>query len=118
MCVCMYLFCLFTPFLSVLFVSHKKNPVLTAFNQQIYDFYKGIIFEKKIHCIVESKFLISVNYSFNQCKRSSCCEHITGVVNIYLYECVSLLAPECAVCVCVFVCVILNQSTSKKPHYV
>ena len=40
--------------------------------------------------------------------------------NIYLYGCVSLLAPECAVCVCVcvcvFLCVISNQSTSKKPH--
>ena len=47
-----------------------------------------------------------------------------GGVNIY--ECVSLLAPECAVClsvcvcVCVFVCVnvcaISNQSTSRKPY--
>ena len=26
---------------------------------------------------------------------NSCCEHITGGVNIYLYECVSVLAPEC-----------------------
>ena len=44
------------------------------------------------------------------------CEHITGDVNIYLYWCVSLLAHECPVClcVCVFVCVISNQSTSKK----
>ena len=33
-----------------------------------------------------------------------------------LYRRVSLLAPECASCVCV--CVISNQSTSKKPHYV
>ena len=35
---------------------------------------------------------------------------------MYLYGCVSLLVPECAVCVCV--CVISNQNTSKKPHYV
>ena len=49
-----------------------------------------------------------------------------GGVNIY--ECVSLLAPECAVClsvcvcvclcvfVCVNVCAISNQSTSRKPY--
>ena len=36
---------------------------------------------------------------------------------MYLYGCVSLLATECAVCVYVFVCVISNQSTCKKPHY-
>ena len=65
---------------------------------------------------MESKFLISVNYSFSVIKIAAG-EHITGGVNIYLYGCVSLLAPECAVCllcvcVCVFVCVILYQSTS------
>ena len=43
---------------------------------------------------------------------------MTRVVNMYLYECASLLAPECVVCICVFVCVISNQSTSKNPHYV
>ena len=48
---------------------------------------------------------------FIQCNIDSCCEHITVGVNIYLYGCVSLLAPEFAVClyvcvcVCVFVCV-------------
>ena len=36
------------------------------------------------------------------------CEHISGGVNIYLYEYVSLLAHEYVVCVCVYV--ILNQS--------
>ena len=41
----------------------------------------------------------------------------------FIYECVSLLAPECDVCLCVcvcgvFVCVTSNQSTSKKTHYV
>ena len=43
---------------------------------------------------------------------------------IFIWMCVSLLAPECVVwpcvcvCLCVLVCVIPNQSTSKKPHYV
>ena len=42
---------------------------------------------------------------FIQCNKNSCCEHITGGVNIYLYGCISLLAPECAVCFCVCMCV-------------
>ena len=54
---------------------------------------------------MESKFLISVNYSFSVIKIAAG-EHITGGVNIYLYGCVSLLAPECAVCLlCVCLCV-------------
>ena len=43
----------------------------------------------------------------------SCCEHITGVVNIYFYGCLTLLASEC---VSFRVCVISNQSTSKKTY--
>ena len=39
-------------------------------------------------------------------------------VNVYLHGCVSLLVPECTVSLCVYVCVISNQSTSKKPYYV
>ena len=48
-------------------------------------------------------------------------QHKTGVVNIYLYGCVNLLAPVCCifvcVCVCLCVCNIKSQSTSKKQHY-
>ena len=47
-----------------------------------------------------------------QCNTDSCCEHITGGVITYLYACDSLLAQF----ISVFVCVISNQSTSKKPH--
>ena len=61
---------------------------------------------------------------FVQCNKDSCCEHITSRANIYLYRCVSLLVVECTVCLCVvcvgvfvYVCVILNQSTSKQPYY-
>ena len=43
---------------------------------------------------------------------------MTGGVNIFLDGYVSLLVPECAVYFCVYACVISNQSTSKKPHYV
>ena len=65
--------------------------------------------------IVDSKFLTSVNYSFIiLCNKSSCCEHLTGGLNIYLYECVSLLAPECAMCV-LHVWYQIRVYTSKKP---
>ena len=64
--------------------------------------------------------MFDISEVFIHCNKGSCCEHITGGVNIYLYGCVSLLAPECVVylCVFVFVCVISNQSTSKKAHHV
>ena len=44
---------------------------------------------------------------FIQFNKNGCFEHITVGENIYLDRCVSLLAPECAVCVymCVCVCV-------------
>ena len=61
---------------------------------------------------VESKFLISMNY----CNKNSCYEHITVGVNIYLYG-VSILAPECVVCLCVCVSVCLWDQIKKK-HYV
>ena len=37
----------------------------------------------------------------------SCYEHITGGVDIYLYRCVSVLAPVCTVCI---ICQILKSS--------
>ena len=78
-----------------------EGPSLIQSNQQICDFYKLVIFKKERHYgTMQSKFLISAN------------EHITGCVNIYLYECVSLLALICVVCdfvcVCVCVCVCVN----------
>ena len=51
--------------------------------------------------IVESKFLRSVE--------GSCCDHITGGVNVYLYGCVILLVPECAMCLFVCVCDIKSE---------
>ena len=38
-----------------------------------------------------------------QCNTHSCCEDIIGGVNMYLYQCVSLFAPECALSLCVSV---------------
>ena len=47
----------------------------------------------------------------------SCCEHITGGVNIYLYGRVILLVPECAVCLCLCLCDIKSE-TSNHSNYV
>ena len=38
---------------------------------------------------------------------------MTDGVNLYLYGCVSLLAPECAVCLCVCVCDIKSEYQQK-----
>ena len=75
----MRLFALFICIISItiLCVSREELSLLES-NQQIYDFYNWVII---------------------QCNRNSCCEHITGGVNIYLYWRVSVLTPACALCV-------------------
>ena len=62
--------------------------------------------------------MFDISDLFIQCNKDSCCEHITVGVNIYIYDYgyASLLLTEFAVCLCVLVCVISNQSTSKKPQ--
>ena len=60
-------------------------------------------YQRVIHLIIE-------------CNKVSCSEHITGGGNIYLCGCVSLLAPKCAVCVCVFVCVWYQIRVPVKKH--
>ena len=106
----------------IFFFSQEKNLVLLNL---INRYIKSVTFEKQRHCgKLQSKFLRSANYSSNailsklfiQCNTESCCEHITGSINIYLYACVSPLAPVFAMCL--WVCVISNQSTSKKPSQV
>ena len=49
--------------------------------------------------------------SFNVIYIYSCCENITGGVNIYFYVCLSLLVPVCVLCV-LLLCM-YDQSTSK-----
>ena len=43
---------------------------------------------------------------------------MAGGVNVNLYGCVSLFVPKCALYFCLYVCIISNQSISKKTHYV
>ena len=104
--VCLCLLCWFVSFLSLFFAFKGKNLVLSLLesNQQIYDFYNWVIFEKQ--GIMElCKVNLDIGKLLIPCNRNSCCEHITDGVNIYLYRCVSILAPTCPLCVCVCVCV-------------
>ena len=110
-----YVFCLFTPFLlyfNIICIS-QEHPTHMASNRKTRHFYKWVIFEKKRHT---GKYILGISELLIQSNTDSCCVHITGGVNIYLFEYVSLLAPECAVSLCVDV--IWNESSSKKRHYV
>ena len=50
-CVCVCVLLLFIYAISVCIICVSQEvPSLAASNQQIYDFYKWIIFEKKRHC--------------------------------------------------------------------
>ena len=70
-----------------------------ASDQQMYD-YKLVVFEKKL-------WKVNFWYQWNiQCSKDICLVHLTGGVNIYLYGCINLSVPECAVCCCLCVCVI------------
>ena len=64
-CVCVCVVFIYTISISIICVSQEEHSLIVP-NQQIYDFYKWIIFEEKD--IVESNFLILVNYSFNVIK--------------------------------------------------
>ena len=113
MCVCVCVCVLFIyTYLSVLFVFYRKN--LVFLHQEIYDFYKWAIFEKKIHC---GKKIFDISKLFIQCNTDSCCEHITGGVNMYLYGGVSLLAPDRVVCVRVCVFILFYRRASSVFHY-
>ena len=69
----------------------------------------ALVFEEKRHCDISELFI--------QCNKCCCYEHITVVgANIYLYGCVSLLAPECAVCLCVCVCRCVFVCEIKSEH--
>ena len=73
------------------------------------------ILTNPFHCYLSFQCLLCVCLHIIQCNRGSCCKHITGHLDINLYGCVSLLAPECAMYV---LCVISNPSSSKTPHCV
>ena len=75
------------------------------------------------HCKVN--FLISANVSSNviqsklfiQCNTESCCEHITGSININLCA-VSVHWPVCTMCLCLSMCDIKLEYKQKAKSYV
>ena len=76
---------------------------------QVGNFWKKIILQEVIFLY---QWII-------QCNKDSGSERTIDGVNIYLYGCVSILPPECTVCVCVCSCVCnIKSDTSKKPYYV
>ena len=93
----MKVFCLFTPFVSVFFVFHGKS-LLHQIDRHTTSTSESF-FEKKRHY---GKYFFDIAvYITIQCNTDSCCEHIAGGVYIYLYGCVSLLVPDCAMYLCV-----------------
>ena len=79
--------------------SSQKFLVLSLItsNGQIYTFCKSnFLIEKTL-------WKVTFWYQWTiQCNTDSCCEHMAGGVNIHLYGCVSLLVPECALYLCVY----------------
>ena len=97
----------FSPFLSVLFVLHRKDLVflnlisryMTSTREQLLTLWAIVDLSKVKFCF--SKLFI-------QCNISSWCVYITDGVNIYVYVCQSV--GPCMSCMCVCVCDI-------KPEY-
>ena len=94
-------FCLFTPYLSVIFVS-RENLSIAESNEQICDFYKSVTFEKQRRCgTLQNQFLIA-NYSLNVIQRV-----IQSMP--YLYLSVSRLVHVCAMRLCLCMCDIKSK---------
>ena len=111
--VCGFVFCLFTPHLSVLSVFHGRN-LLNLINRYVIS-SETKNFEKQRHCgNLLRKFLISVNHLFIVTQIATV--STLQVLLIYIYIGVSVYCPLCVLCV--FVYVISNQSICKKPRHV
>ena len=105
---------IYTISISIVCVSQEELNLIES-NQHIYGFFKWAIFKKQRHL---ERFVFDISELFIHCNTHNFCEYITGGVDTYLHGCVSLLTPECALCLYLCFCVTSNQSTSKKPHYV
>ena len=89
-------FCLFTPFLSVLFVFYRKNLVLLHLMNRLHFL--------QVNNFLKGKTLWKIIFWYQwiiQCNTDSCREHMTGGVNKHLYGCVS--ARVCCVSLRVWV---------------
>ena len=114
--VCMYtcVFCLFTPFLSVLFVFHRKNLVLlNLINRYIISTSEWFLKNKTLWKVNVSK---SVNYSFSLIQVVAVSTY--QVMFKYTYMGVSVYWILSVLRFFVCVCLTSNQNTSKKTLYV
>ena len=83
---------IYTISISIVCVSQKELTI-TESNQQTSLLKESNFQKTKTLC----KEIYDISKSFIQCSyASSCCQHITGGVNINLHGCVSLMVPECA----------------------
>ena len=102
MYVCVCVLFIYTISISIICVS-QEEPSLIASNQKIYDLQVNNFWKEKA---LRKLFFWQ--------------QWITHLIIyyliIYIYECVSLLAPECAMYVCVFVYVIKNEWVPVKTH--
>ena len=105
LCVCLYwggsVCCLFTSFLSVLFVFHWKNLILLHLIGRYMTSTSESFLKRKD--IPESKFLIFSELLF-LCNTDTCSYQTTGGVNIYLCGCMGLSFSWSQYVLCVFVC--------------
>ena len=102
----LYYLLIYTISVCILCVSQKGCSRFES-NQQVYDFYKSVIFEKHWHCN------LCISKLFIHCNASSCCVQVTGDATISLYMWVRLFAPVSSVFLSM--CDIEYESTSKKP---
>ena len=106
----MYVFCSFIPFLLVFFAFHRKDFILLNLIGR-YMTSTSDKFLKSKDIVDLCKVHVCISKLFIQCNTGSCCVHITGGVNIYLYVCKSI--GFCFSCKYLSVCVISTQNTSK-----
>ena len=99
--VCLRVCILFICTISIsIFCVSQEELSLIASNQQIYDFYKWVIFEKKIHW---GKQIFDISELFSVTQIASVGKY--QMVLIYIYMAVSVYWPLSVLCVFVCMCV-------------
>ena len=107
-----FVFCLFTPFLSVLFAFHRKNLALLHLMNR-YATSKRVIFIKRRHC---GKLMLDISELFSVIQIAAV--GTWHVVVVYIYMGVSVYWSLCVLGIFVCMCAWSNQTTIKKRNYV
>ena len=98
---CWCFVCMFTPYISELFVFHRKKLILlNLINWYVTSTSQWFLNSKDIAELCKVNFWYQKLY--NECN-TNCCEHKTVAVNIYLYEYFILLTSVCIACLCLFI---------------